>query len=84
MSSESASVNLRVTWEQGYRLKVILCYAVLYYNVGTGTAIAGQNMAGLFFFSRLGQLGAIYAHLMRILVPGLILGRLYLYIVVIM
>ena len=28
--------------------KVILCYAVLYYKVGTGTITAGQTMAGFF------------------------------------
>ena len=48
---------------------------MLYYNVGTGTVMAGQTMAG-FFSSRLAQLGAIYAHLMRVLVPGLNSGRL--------
>ena len=58
--------------------KVIFCYAVLYYNVGTGTAMTGQTMAG-FFSSRLAQLGTIYAHLMCVLVPGLNLGRLAVY-----
>ena len=39
---------------------------------------AGQTMAG-FFFSRLAQLGAIYAHLMCVFVPRLNLGRLAVY-----
>ena len=43
----SASVNMRVAWEQGNpQIKVIFCYAVLYYNMGTGTSMAGQAMAG--------------------------------------
>ena len=33
-----------------------------------------------FFSSKLAQLGAIYAHLMCVLVPGLNLGRLAVYI----
>ena len=37
--------------------------------------MAGQTMAG-FFSSRLAQLGAIYTHLMCVLVPGLNSGRL--------
>ena len=40
--------------------------------------LAGQTMAG-FFSSRLPQLGAIYAHLMCVLVPGLNSGRLAVY-----
>ena len=48
-SSECASVNLRVAWEKGIQLKVILCYVVLYYNIGTGTSMAGQAVAGSFF-----------------------------------
>ena len=51
---------------------------MLYYNVGTGTVMAGQTMAG-FFSSRLAQLGAIYAHLMCVFVPGLNSGRLAVY-----
>ena len=51
---------------------------MLYYNVGTGTVTAGQTMAG-FFSSQLPQLGAIYAHLMCVLVPGLNSGRLAVY-----
>ena len=42
-----------------------------YYNAGTETGMAGQTMAGFLFSSRLAQLGAIYAHLMRVLFPGL-------------
>ena len=35
MSSKSASIHLKVAWEQGNtQLKVILCYALLYYIVG--------------------------------------------------
>ena len=48
---------------------------ILKLYVGTGTGMAGQTMAR-FFSSRLVQLGAIYAHLMRILIPGLKSGRL--------
>ena len=40
--------------------------------------MAGQTMAG-FFPSRLAQLGAIYAHLMCVLVPGLNSGILAVY-----
>ena len=47
----------------------------IYYN---GHWTAGQTMAG-FFFSRLAQLRAIYAHLMCVFVPGLNLGRLAVY-----
>ena len=46
--------------------------------MGTGTVMTGQTMAG-FFSSRLAQLGAIYTHLMCVLVPGLNLGRLAVY-----
>ena len=46
--------------------------------MGTGTVMAGQAMAG-FFPSRLTQLGAIYTHLMCVLVPGLNSGRLAVY-----
>ena len=38
--------------------------------------MAGQTMARFCFSSRLVQLGAIYAHLMRVLIPGLKSGRL--------
>ena len=47
----------------------------IYYN---GYWTAGQTMAG-FFSSRLAQLGAIYAHLMYVFVPGLNSGRLAVY-----
>ena len=47
-------------------------------NVGTGTVMAGQTMAG-FFSSQLAQLGAIYTHLMCVLVHGLNSGRLAVY-----
>ena len=40
--------------------------------------MADQTMAG-FFSSRLAQLGAIYTHLMCVLVPGLNSGRLAVY-----
>ena len=40
--------------------------------------MACQTMAG-FFSSKLAQLGAIYAHLMCVLVPGLNSGRLAAY-----
>ena len=40
--------------------------------------MAGQTMAG-FFSSRLAQLGAIYTHLMCVLVPGLNSDRLAVY-----
>ena len=40
--------------------------------------MAGQTMAGS-FSSRLAQLGAIYAHLKSVLVPGLNSGRLAVY-----
>ena len=38
--------------------------------MGTGTVMAGQTMAE-FFYSQLAQLGAIYTHLMCVLVPRL-------------
>ena len=44
--------------------------------------MVGQTMAGFFssrLASRLAQLGAIYTHLMCVLVPGLNLGRLVVY-----
>ena len=45
----SVSVNMRVAWEQGNpQIKVIFCYAVLYYNMGTYTSMAGQAMSGSF------------------------------------
>ena len=47
----------------------------IYYN---GHWTAGQTMAG-FFSSRLAQLGAIYAHLMYVFVPGLTSGTLAVY-----
>ena len=46
--------------------------------MGTGTVMAGQTMAG-FFSSQLAQLGAIYTHLMCVLVPRLNSGRLAVY-----
>ena len=46
--------------------------------MGTGTVMTGQTTAG-FFSSRLAQLGAIYTHLMCVLVPGLNSGRLAVY-----
>ena len=49
---------------------------MLYYNVGTGTGMAGQTMARFFFSSWLAQLGAIYAHLIRVLVSRLNSARL--------
>ena len=61
MSSESASVNLRVG------LKVVCRHWNWY-----GWSDQGQ----IFFSSRLVQLGAIYAHLMRVLIAGLKSGRL--------
>ena len=67
MSSESASVNLRVTENKASRLKVICRHWNWY-----GWSDHGQ----IFLSSRLVQLGAIYAHLMRVLTPGLKSGRL--------
>ena len=46
--------------------------------MGTGTVMAGQTMAG-FFSCQLAQLGAIYTHLMCVLVPRLNSGRLAVY-----
>ena len=50
--------------------------------MGTGTSMAGQAMAGS-FFSRFAQLGAIYAHLVCVLIPKLNSGRL-LYMVAVL
>ena len=47
--------------------------------MGTGTVVAGQTMAGFFFSSQLAQLGAIYTHLMCVLVPRLNSDRLAVY-----
>ena len=69
MSSESASVNLRVA---SY---LIPCYAVLHYDVGTGTGMGGQAMAGSFCPTWCNY----YTHLVRVLVSRLNSARLAVY-----